>query len=49
MMAFCPECVDMKRFDNTKWYSQGAKKASLGYGNRAKALIISYMKKTMGN
>jgi hypothetical protein len=48
MMAFCPECVDMKRFNETKWYSQGAKNASLDYGNRAKANILRDMKKNMG-
>lgn len=48
MMAFCPECVDMTRFNDTKWYSRGAKTASLDYGNRAKALILRDMKKAMG-
>jgi creatinine amidohydrolase/Fe(II)-dependent formamide hydrolase-like protein len=49
MMAFCPECVDMKRFNDIPWYSQGAKKASLDYGNRAKAITLRDMKKAMGN
>jgi len=48
MMAFCPEGVDMKRFDDSKWYSQGAKNASLDYGNRAKAITLRDMKKAMG-
>jgi creatinine amidohydrolase len=48
MMAFCPECVDMSRFTDSKWYSQGAKKASLDYGNRAKAIILHDMKQVMG-
>ena len=48
MMAFCPECVDMKKFDDSKWYSQGAKKASPDYGYRAKAIILRDMKKAMG-
>jgi creatinine amidohydrolase/Fe(II)-dependent formamide hydrolase-like protein len=48
MMAFCPECVDMLRFTDTKWYSQGAKKASLDYGNRAKEIILRDMKSVMG-
>jgi len=48
MMAFCPEGVDMKRFDDSKWYSQGAKNASLEYGNRAKAITLRDMKKAMG-
>ncbi len=49
MMAFCPECVDMSRFNSTKWYSQGAIKASLDYGNKAKKIILSDMKKLMKN
>jgi len=48
MMAFCPEGVDMKRFTDEKWYSQGAKDASLDYGNRAKEIILRDMKKVMG-
>jgi creatinine amidohydrolase/Fe(II)-dependent formamide hydrolase-like protein len=48
MMAFCPEGVDMDRFTDKKWYSQGAKKASLDYGNRAKEIILRDMKKVMG-
>jgi len=48
MMAFCPEGVDMSRFTETKWYSQGAKNASLDYGNRAKAIVLRDMKKVMG-
>ncbi len=48
MMAFCPEGVDMQRFDNSKWYSRGAKKASLDYGNQAKRIILQDMKKVMG-
>jgi len=45
MMAFCPEAVDMSRFSDEKWYSNSAKIASLEYGNRAKEIIISEMKK----
>ncbi|MBE9492683.1 MAG: creatininase family protein [Bacteroidetes bacterium] len=48
MMAFCPEGVDMSRFSGEKWYAQGAKKASLDYGNRAKEIILRDMKKAMG-
>jgi creatinine amidohydrolase len=48
MMAFCPEGVDMARFTDKKWYSQGARKASLDYGNRAKEIILRDMKKIMG-
>ncbi|MDD4107438.1 MAG: creatininase family protein [Prolixibacteraceae bacterium] len=48
MMAFCPEGVDMARFKDDKWYSQGAKKASMEYGNKAKEIILRDMKKVMG-
>jgi creatinine amidohydrolase len=48
MMAFCEEGVDMKRFSQEKWYSQGAKKASLDYGMRAKKNILQDMKKALG-
>ena len=48
MMAFCPEGVDMNRFDDSKWYSKEAKNASLDYGNRAKAITLRDMKKAMG-
>ena len=48
MMAFCPEGVDMSRFNDDKWYAQGAKKASLDYGNKAKVIILRDMKKVMG-
>ena len=48
MMAFCPEGVDMTRFTEGQWYAEGAKKASLEYGNRAKEIILRDMKKVMG-
>ncbi len=48
MMAFCPEGVDMSRFKEGQWYADGAKKASLEYGNRAKKIILRDMKKVMG-
>ena len=48
MMAFCPEGVDMARFKDDRWYSQGAKKASMEYGNKAKEIILKDMKKVMG-
>lgn len=44
MMAFCPEAVDMGRFDESKCYSKGVKVASLKYGNEAKEIILRYMK-----
>ncbi len=43
MMAFVPNCVDMTRFSEEKWYAQGAKKACLEYGNRAKDIILRDM------
>jgi len=48
MMTFCEEGVDMSRFSEKKWYAQGAKKASLEYGNRAKEIILRDMKKALG-
>ncbi len=48
MMAFCPEAVDMNRFSGDKWYSKGAKNASISYGNKAKEIILRDMKKAMG-
>ena len=47
MMAFCPDCVDMKQQFRKKWYSQSAKEASLEYGNSAKKLILDRMKKIL--
>jgi len=47
MMTFCPEGVDMKRFNDTKWYSKSAIKASLDYGNRAKDIILRDLKKIL--
>lgn len=48
MMAFCPEGVDMGRFEDSKWFSRGAAKASNEYGNNAKEIILRDMKKVMG-
>ena len=47
MMAFCPEGVDMKRFVEKKWYSAGAKNASLEYGNAAREMILAGMRKIL--
>ncbi|MCM8777580.1 MAG: creatininase family protein [Candidatus Omnitrophica bacterium] len=47
MLAFCPEGVDMKRFTEEKWYSQGAKDASLEYGLAAKEMILRKMKERL--
>ncbi|HOL21531.1 MAG TPA: creatininase family protein [bacterium] len=47
MLAFCPEGVDMKRFTEKKWYSLGAKKASLEYGLAAKEMILRKMKEVL--
>ncbi|MDD4869585.1 MAG: creatininase family protein [Kiritimatiellae bacterium] len=48
MMAFCPECVDMKRFVKGKWFCKTATKASLDYGNKAKEIILRDMRKALG-
>ena len=47
MLAFCPEGVDMKRFNEKKWYSAGAKNASLEYGNAAREMILKKMKEIL--
>lgn len=47
MLAFCPEGVDMKRFTEKKWYSIGAKKASLEYGLSAKEMILKSIKERL--
>lgn len=44
MMAFCPEGVDMKKFDPSKWYAKSASEASLSYGNEAKKMILDGIK-----
>jgi creatinine amidohydrolase len=41
MMAFCPEGVDMDRYQDDKWYSRSAKEANLAYGNAAKEKILN--------
>jgi len=47
MLAFCPEGVDMKRFSEKKWYSAGAKKATVEYGLAAKDMILNSIKKRL--
>lgn len=47
MMAFCPEGVDMEKFDESKWYSKSAKEASLDYIKEAKEMILLHLKKTL--
>ena len=49
MMAFAPEGVDMKRFDDKYWYAQHAPRASMEYANKAKAFILADLKKRLGN
>lgn len=41
MMAFCPEGVDMNKFNADKWYSRSAKEANLAFGNAAKEKILN--------
>ncbi len=48
MMTFCPEGVDMSRFTTDNWYEQGAKTASVDYGNRARDIILQDMRKALG-
>ncbi|MCX7706146.1 MAG: creatininase family protein [bacterium] len=47
MLAFCPEGVDMKRFNEKKWYSRSANEASIEYGLSAKDAILQSMKKRL--
>ncbi|HNS31752.1 MAG TPA: creatininase family protein [bacterium] len=47
MLAFCPEGVDMKKFSEKKWYSMGAKQATLDYGNAAKEMILANLRKVL--
>jgi creatinine amidohydrolase len=47
MMAFCPEGVDMKKLSKEKWYCRESDKASLDYGNRAKEMILSSLRKIL--
>ncbi|HOJ31229.1 MAG TPA: creatininase family protein [bacterium] len=47
MLAFYPEGVDMKNFTEKKWYSQGAKEASLEYGLAAREMILNSMKRRL--
>ncbi len=47
MMAFAPEGVDMKRFDDKYWYAQHAPKANMEYANKAKAFILADLKKRL--
>lgn len=47
MMAFYPEGVDMKRFSEKKWYSVGAKKATIEYGLAAREMILKSMREIL--
>ena len=47
MMAFDPQCVDMTKFVQNRWYTAQASKANLDYGNAAKKLILQYLKATL--
>ena len=47
MLAFCPEGVDMKRFSEKKWYTLGAKQASLEYGLAAKEMILANLRRVL--
>lgn len=47
MLAFCPEGVDMEKFDEKKWYSRKAKQANLNYGKKAKNEITKKLKEIL--
>lgn len=47
MLAFCPEGVDMKRFDGKYWYAQHAPKANTEYAEKAKAFILDDLRKRL--
>ncbi|HOV22456.1 MAG TPA: creatininase family protein [bacterium] len=49
MLTFCPDGVDMKKFDESKWYSKTAKEASLEYIKEAREEILSDIKKILKN
>jgi len=49
MLVFCPEGVDMKKFDESKWYSKGAKEATVEYGEKAKKLILDGLRRALKN
>jgi creatinine amidohydrolase len=44
MMSLCPEGVDMKKFDEEKWYSRTAKDSSKEYGDTAKVRILDHLR-----
>ena len=48
MMAFCPECVDMGRFSDEKWYSRGAQEASEEYSLEAKVMVLDGLRRALG-
>ncbi len=47
MMAFCPEGVDMAKLSKDKWYCEQADQANLQYGNAAKEMILSRMRRIL--
>lgn len=47
MMAFCPEGVDMQRFDDRYWYAKHAPEANQDYANKAKAFILDDLTKRL--
>lgn len=44
MMSLCPEGVDMKKFDEEKWYVRTAKDSSKEYGDTAKGKILDHLR-----
>lgn len=47
MLAFCPEGVDMKKHNKKHWYAKAATEANLDYGNKAKDMILTSMRKIL--
>jgi creatinine amidohydrolase/Fe(II)-dependent formamide hydrolase-like protein len=47
MMALCPESVDMEHFDESKWFSKSANKASAEYGHKAIEMILKRLRKIL--
>ena len=47
MMAFCPEGIDMARFDENKWYSKSAVEANTDCAEKIKQAVLKNLKKTL--
>ncbi len=47
MMAFCPEGVIAEKIGDENWYARGAAKASLEYGEKARDMILTSMRRLL--